>query len=125
MFPGEMVRTLPQYLEAEEAALLRALAGVEEMSEMDSFEWMKAEGFFEDQAIANAVKRMRPDLKRVEALRGKAEEMGLKPDSPITLDFFLEAMDTYVQFLVSHRYVMKALVERTVREESGIDRETH
>lgn len=95
------------------------------MSEMDSFEWMKAEGFFEDQAIANAVKRMRPDLKRVEALRGKAEEMGLKPDSPISVDFFLEAMDTYVQFLVSHRYVMKALLERTVREESGIDREHH
>ena len=76
-------------------------------------------------AIANAVKRMRPDLKRVEGLRNKAEEMGMNPESPVTLDFFLEAMDTYVQFLISHRYVMKALTERTVREESGIDREKH
>lgn len=90
---------------------------------MDSFEWMQAEGFFEDPQIANAVKRMRPDLKRVEALRERAEEMGLKPESPVSVEFLLEAMDTYVQFLVSHRYVMKALLERTIREEGGIDSE--
>ena len=93
------------------------------MAEMDSFEWIQAEGFFEDPAIANAVKRMRPDLKKVEALRDRAEEMGLKPHSNLTVEFFLESMDTYVQFLISHRYVMKALMERTIREESGIDQE--
>lgn len=90
---------------------------------MDSFEWMQAEGFFQDPNIATAVKRMRPDLKKVEALRERAAELGLSPDAPPTLEFFLEAMDTYVQFLISHRYVMKALTERTIREESGIDRE--
>lgn len=93
------------------------------MAEMDSFEWMQAEGFFDDPQIANAVKRMRPDLKRVEALRDRAQEMKLKAESPLTVEFFLEAMDTYVQFLISHRYVMKALIERTIREDSGIDRE--
>lgn len=90
-------------------------------TEMDSFEWMKAEGFFEDPAIANSVKRMRPDLKRVEGLRDKAKSMGLKSDSPISVDFFLEAMDAYVQFLVSHRYVMKALTERSIRQNFGME----
>ncbi|MBI3924926.1 MAG: hypothetical protein HY319_05245 [Armatimonadetes bacterium] len=93
------------------------------MAEMDSFEWMQAEGFFEDPGIANSVKRMRPDLKRVEGLRNRAAELGLNPESPVTVEFFLEAMDTYVQFLISHRYVMKALLERTIREDTGVDRE--
>ena len=93
------------------------------MAEMDSFEWMQAEGFFKDPAIATAVKRMRPDLKKVERLRERAQEMGLKPESPMSVEFFLEAMDSYVQFLISHRYVMKALMEKTIREESGIDKE--
>jgi len=91
------------------------------MAEMDSFEWMQAEGFFEDPAIASAVKRMRPDLKRVEGLREKANKQGLKGDSPITVDFFLDAMDTYVQFMVSHRYVIKALLERSMRSQLGVE----
>jgi hypothetical protein len=91
------------------------------MAKMDSFEWMQAEGFFEDPAIASAVKRMRPDLKRVENLRAKAKKHGLEGDSPMTVDFFLEAMDTYVQFLVSHRYVIKALLERSMRSELGLE----
>lgn len=91
------------------------------MAEMDSFEWMQAEGFFEDPAIAAAVKRMRPDLKRVEGLRDKAKQAGLEGDMPITLDFFLEAMDTYVQFMVSHRYVIKALLERSMRAQLGVE----
>jgi hypothetical protein len=93
-------------------------------TEMDSFEWMKAEGFFEDPGIANSVKRMRPDLKRVEALRDKAKSMGLKSESPITVEFFLESMDAYVQFLVSHRYVMKALFERSMRQNFGLEHST-
>jgi hypothetical protein len=88
---------------------------------MDSFEWMQAEGFFEDPSIAASVKRMRPDLKRVEALREKAKDMGLNLDSPITVDFFLEAMDSYVQFLVSHRYVIKALLERSMRSDMSME----
>lgn len=91
------------------------------MAEMDSFEWMQAEGFFEDPGIASSVKRMRPDLKRVEGLRDKAKSLGLKPDSPVTLDFFLDAMDAYVQFLVSHRYVIKALTERSLRQQFGVE----
>ncbi len=91
------------------------------MAEMDSFEWMQAEGFFEDPAIASAVKRMRPDLKRVEGLRDKAKQQGLKSDSPVTVEFFLDAMDTYVQFMVSHRYVIKALLERSVRSQLGVE----
>ncbi len=91
------------------------------MAEMDSFEWMQAEGFFEDPAIASAVKRMRPDLKRVESLRDKAKQQGLESDSPVTVDFFLEAMDTYVQFMVSHRYVIKALLERSLRSHLGVE----
>lgn len=91
------------------------------MAEMDSFEWMQAEGFFEDPLIASAVKRMRPDLKRVEGLRDKAKAQGLKGDSPMTVDFFLEAMDTYVQFMVSHRYVIKALLERSMRMQLGLE----
>ena len=90
-------------------------------AEMDSFEWMQAEGFFEDPLIASAVKRMRPDLKRVEGLRDKAKQQGLKGDSPITMDFFLDAMDTYVQFMVSHRYVIKALLERSMRAQLGLE----
>ena len=90
-------------------------------AEMDSFEWMQAEGFFEDPAIAASVKRMRPDLKRVEALREKAKSMGLKMDAPVTVEFFLEAMDTYVQFMISHRYVIKALLERSMRSELGLE----
>lgn len=93
------------------------------MAEMDSFEWMQAEGFFQDPAIATAVKRMRPDLKKVEGLRERAQEMGLKPESPLSVEFFLESMDCYVQFLISHRYVMKALMEKTIREESGLDKD--
>ncbi len=91
------------------------------MAEMDSFEWMQAEGFFEDPAIASAVKRMRPDLKRVEGLRDKARSQGLPLDQPITLEFFLEAMDAYVQFMVSHRYVIKALLERSMRNQLGLE----
>ena len=91
------------------------------MAEMDSFEWMQAEGFFEDPGIANSVKRMRPDLKRVEALRDKAKSLGLTPDSPVTVEFFLDAMDAYVQFLVSHRYVIKSLLERSVRQQFGVE----
>lgn len=90
-------------------------------TEMDSFEWMQAEGFFEDPLIAAAVKRMRPDLKRVEGLRDKAKQQGLKGDSPMTVDFFLDAMDTYVQFMVSHRYVIKALLERSMRAQLGME----
>lgn len=88
---------------------------------MDSYEWMEAEGFFEDPGIAASVKRMRPDLKRVEALRDRAKDLGLEPESPVTVDFFLEAMDTYVQFLISHRYVIKSLLERSMRVELGVD----
>lgn len=91
------------------------------MAEMDSFEWMQAEGFFEDPAIAAAVKRMRPDLKRVEGLRDKAKHAGLKGEMPITTEFFLEAMDTYVQFMISHRYVIKALLERSMRSQLGLE----
>ena len=91
------------------------------MAEMDSFEWMQAEGFFEDPGIASSVKRMRPDLKRVEGLRDKAKGLGLKSESPVTLDFFLDAMDAYVQFLVSHRYVIKALTERSLRQQFGVE----
>ena len=91
------------------------------MAEMDSFEWMQAEGFFEDPTIAASVKRMRPDLKRVEALRDKAKEMGLDAQAPVTVEFFLEAMDSYVQFLVSHRYVIKALLERSMRSDMSME----
>ena len=91
------------------------------MAEMDSFEWMQAEGFFEDPGIASSVKRMRPDLKRVEGLRDKAKTLGLNSDSPVTVEFFLDAMDTYVQFLVSHRYVIKALLERSLRQQFGVE----
>ncbi len=90
-----------------------------DLAEMDSFEWMQAEGFFDDPGIASSVRRMRPDLKRVESLRDRAAELGLNPDSPVTVEFFLEAMDIYIQFLISHRYVIKALLERTIREETG------
>ncbi len=89
------------------------------MAEMDSFEWMKAEGFFEDDIIAQAVKRMRPDLKRVENLRAKAEQQGLKPDTPLTVGFFLEAMEAYTQFLTSHRYVIKAMTEKNLHDMLG------
>ena len=91
------------------------------MAEMDSFEWMQAEGFFEDPGIAASVKRMRPDLKRVEGLRDKAKTLGLTSESPVTVEFFLDAMDTYVQFLVSHRYVIKALLERSLRQQFGVE----
>ncbi len=39
----------------------------------------------------------------------------------MTVDFFLDAMDTYVQFMVSHRYVIKALLERSMRAQLGLE----
>ena len=65
------------------------------MAEMDSFEWMQAEGFFEDPAIASAVKRMRPDLKRLDNLRDaqvavivsrQAEGLSLNLRAPLVIN---------------------------------------